>query len=37
MVRTDVVRTLKLLGVDSVAKLDRSFVETPAAWSAGMR
>lgn len=37
ILRTDVVRTLKLLGVDSVAKLDRSFVETPAAWSAGMR
>ena len=32
ILRTDVVRTLKLLGVDSTAKLDRSFVDIPAEW-----
>ncbi len=32
ILRTDVVRTLKLLGVDSPAKLDRSFVDVPAEW-----
>jgi len=32
ILRTDVIRTLKLLGVDSTAKLDRSLVDPPAAW-----
>jgi isopentenyl diphosphate isomerase/L-lactate dehydrogenase-like FMN-dependent dehydrogenase len=32
ILRTDVIRTLKLLGVDSTAKLDRSLVDTPSAW-----
>jgi L-lactate dehydrogenase (cytochrome) len=32
ILRTDVVRTLKLLGVDSVSKLDASFVEVPELW-----
>lgn len=32
ILRSDITRTLKLLGVDSVSKLDASFVETPDAW-----
>lgn len=32
ILRTDVVRTLKLLGVDSTARLDRSYVDVPAEW-----
>lgn len=28
----DLLRTLKLLGCDSVSKLDRSYVEAPADW-----
>ncbi len=32
ILRTDIVRTLKLLGVSSVAALDRSLVEAPPAW-----
>lgn len=32
ILRADVIRTLKLLGVDSTAKLDRSFVDAPADW-----
>jgi L-lactate dehydrogenase (cytochrome) len=32
LLRTDVVRTLKLLGVDAVARLDPSLVESPASW-----
>ena len=32
ILRTDIVRTLKLLGCDSVALLDRSFVDVPAEW-----
>ena len=32
ILRSDVVRTLKLLGVDSTAKLDRSFVDVPSEW-----
>ena len=35
ILRADVVRTLKLLGVDSTAKLDRSFVEIPSEWLKG--
>jgi L-lactate dehydrogenase (cytochrome) len=34
ILRTDVIRTLKLLGVDSTAKLDGSFVDVPAEWRA---
>jgi L-lactate dehydrogenase (cytochrome) len=34
ILRTDITRTLKLLGVDATSKLDGSFVETPAAWRA---
>ena len=32
ILRTDMVRTLKLLGCDSTAKLNRSFVDVPAEW-----
>ena len=32
ILRTDVIRTLKLLGVDSTTKLDRSYVDAPAEW-----
>jgi isopentenyl diphosphate isomerase/L-lactate dehydrogenase-like FMN-dependent dehydrogenase len=32
ILRTDLVRTLKLLGCASVAKLDRSFIDVPADW-----
>jgi L-lactate dehydrogenase (cytochrome) len=32
ILRNDVIRTLKLLGVDSVARLEPSLVETPASW-----
>jgi len=34
ILRTDVERTLRLLGCASVAKLDRSYVEVPQAWGA---
>lgn len=33
ILRTDLVRTLKLLGCASVAGLDRSFVDVPASWA----
>jgi L-lactate dehydrogenase (cytochrome) len=33
ILRTDLVRTLKLLGCPSTADLDRSFVDVPAAWA----
>jgi isopentenyl diphosphate isomerase/L-lactate dehydrogenase-like FMN-dependent dehydrogenase len=33
ILRTDLVRTLKLLGCASVAGLDRSFVDVPANWA----
>jgi isopentenyl diphosphate isomerase/L-lactate dehydrogenase-like FMN-dependent dehydrogenase len=32
ILRTDVVRALKLLGVDSTVKLDRSYVDVPSEW-----
>ncbi len=35
ILRTDVVRTLKLLGCPSVAELDESFVDVPEAWVRG--
>ena len=34
ILRSDLVRTLKLLGCASVAELDRSFVDLPADWPA---
>jgi len=32
ILRTDLVRTMKLLGCGSIADLDASYVDTPAAW-----
>ena len=32
ILKTDVVRTMKLLGCDSVHKLDRSYVQIPSSW-----
>jgi L-lactate dehydrogenase (cytochrome) len=32
ILRTDLERTLRLLGCPSVAELDRSYVEAPASW-----
>lgn len=32
ILRTDIVRTMKLLGVDSVSKLDMSYVDVPSEW-----
>ena len=32
ILRTDIIRTMRLLGCSSVAELDQSFVEAPAAW-----
>ena len=32
ILRTDLIRTLKLLGCRSVAELDRSYVDLPGAW-----
>lgn len=32
ILRTDLIRTMKLLGCHSVAKLDRSYLECPKAW-----
>jgi len=37
ILRTDLVRTLKLLGCSSLAELDRSFVDVPADWLAPTR
>ena len=37
ILRTDLVRTMKLLGVGSIRDLDRSLVEVPAAWDAAAR
>jgi isopentenyl diphosphate isomerase/L-lactate dehydrogenase-like FMN-dependent dehydrogenase len=34
ILRTDLVRTMKLLGCPSVAELDRSYVDAPAEWFA---
>lgn len=33
ILRTGLVRTMKLLGCESVAELDRSYVDVPAEWS----
>ena len=35
ILRTDIVRTMKLLGCASVAELDRSYVDIPAEWPTG--
>ncbi|HUO83326.1 MAG TPA: alpha-hydroxy acid oxidase [Gammaproteobacteria bacterium] len=35
ILQSDLVRTLKLLGCPSTAELDRSYLNVPAAWSAG--
>ena len=32
ILRGDIIRTLKLLGCDSVSRLDRSYVDAPASW-----
>ncbi len=32
ILKTDILRTMKLLGCDSVAKLDRSYVNIPSSW-----
>jgi isopentenyl diphosphate isomerase/L-lactate dehydrogenase-like FMN-dependent dehydrogenase len=32
ILRSDLVRTLKLLGCGSIAQLDRSFIDAPADW-----
>ena len=32
ILKSDIIRTMKLLGCDSVAKLDRSFVTIPDHW-----
>jgi len=32
ILRTDIIRTMRLLGCSSVRELDRSFVDVPAAW-----
>jgi isopentenyl diphosphate isomerase/L-lactate dehydrogenase-like FMN-dependent dehydrogenase len=37
ILRTDIVRTLKLLGCASVADLDRSFVDVPPVWDQSTR
>jgi L-lactate dehydrogenase (cytochrome) len=34
ILRSDLIRTLKLLGCPSIAQLDRSFVDAPAEWLA---
>jgi len=34
ILRTDLVRTMRLLGCDSIGKLDRSFVDMPRDWIA---
>jgi len=33
ILRTDLVRTMRLLGCDAVSRLDRSYVDVPAAWA----
>ena len=32
ILHTDIIRTMKLLGCDSVSKLDRSFIRIPESW-----
>ena len=35
ILRTDVTRTMRLLGCGSISDLDRSYVEAPASWFQG--
>src|SRR5437899_773122 len=37
ILRSDIIRTMKLLGCGSAAKLDRSYVEVPESWFATAR
>jgi L-lactate dehydrogenase (cytochrome) len=37
ILRTDLIRTLKLLGCESVSGLNRSYVDVPAEWAASER
>jgi L-lactate dehydrogenase (cytochrome) len=37
ILRTDLIRTLKLLGCESVSALNRSYVDVPAEWTAPER
>ena len=37
ILRTDLIRTLKLLGCESVSSLNRSYVDVPAEWMASDR
>ena len=37
ILRSDVIRTMKLLGCASIADLDRSFIDVPADWLANSR
>ena len=37
ILRTDLIRTLKLLGCPSIAELDRSFVDAPSEWERHVR
>ncbi len=32
ILRADLIRTLKLLGCGSIAELDQSYIDVPAAW-----
>jgi L-lactate dehydrogenase (cytochrome) len=32
ILRTELIRTLKLLGCESIRQLDRSYIDMPAAW-----
>jgi L-lactate dehydrogenase (cytochrome) len=34
ILKTDLVRTMRLLGCDAVRRLDRSYVDLPASWNA---
>ena len=36
ILRTDLVRTLRLLGCPSTSALDRSYVDVPSAWTSGL-
>src|SRR5262245_5952936 len=33
ILRTDLVRTMRLLGCDAIAKLDRSYIDVPRGWN----
>ena len=34
ILRTDLVRTMRLLGCDSIGQLDRSYIDMPRDWTA---